>query len=439
MNTKNHLIVEVKPGSIAEETGIEPGDRILTISGSHVADLLDYIEKVSNEEFELEIVKPNGEVWSIEIEKDDNEDLGIIFGNRIMDIEKECENSCVFCFVDQLPGNMRSTLYLKDDDWRLSFIMGNYVTLTNLAEHEMERIVKERISPMYISVHSTNPSIREEMMRNHRAVDIMEQLRLFKEAGITVHCQIVVCPGINDGEVFEKTIFDLLSLWPTVQSVAAVPVGLTNHRKNLYRLKAFDPNLAMILVGQVEKWQNKAKEKYGTSFVFAADELYLLSELPMPTFSEYEDFPQLENGVGLVAKLIAEFEESLAESNLIAHSYDPFSIATGVLAYPVIKRLATVIENRFGVKIAVYPIRNRFFGELVTVAGLITGKDLLEELKDKQLGSRLLIPASMLRAEGDLFLDDLTPADIEKGLNVPVVPVEVSGSQLLKTMLDYKE
>lgn len=433
------MVVGVKPGSIAQETGIEPGDIIETVSGSAVVDLLDYLEKTSHDDFEMEILKANGERWIIEIEKDFDEDLGIIFDDRIMDAEKACENNCVFCFVDQLPKDMRTTLYFKDDDWRLSFLMGNYVTLSNLTLHDIDRITTARISPLYVSVHSTDSFLRSKMMRNPSAGNIMELLNLLKAKGITIHSQIVICPGLNDGDELDKTIGDLLSLWPAVQSVAAVPVGLTAHRQNLFEIKPFDSELARSLIGQVEKWQKICRNKYDTAFVFAADEFYLLADSPLPDFEDYEDFPQLENGVGLVAKLVAEFDEAIIGEDLSVSKCEHISIATGVSAYPTIKSLASKIFDRFGVNVTVYSVKNRFFGERVTVAGLITGQDIIDELKDKELGCRLLIPASMMRAEGDLFLDDLSLSDIEKSLSVPVAAVPVNGRDLLNAILEYNE
>jgi len=439
MNTRKHRVVEVKLGSIAHETGIEPGDIIEAVSGSAVVDLLDYLEKTSHDDFEIEVLKVSGEKWIIEIEKDFHEDLGIIFDERIMDIEKACENKCVFCFVDQLPQNMRDTLYFKDDDWRLSFLMGNYVTLTNLSSDDIERITKERISPLYVSVHSTDPILRGSMMRNSRAGNILELLNSFKKAGIIIHCQIVVCPGLNDCDEFDKTIADLMNLWPAVQSVAAVPVGLTSHRQKLVDIKPFDAGQAQSLIRQVEKWQKKCKSEYDTAFVFAADELYLLANSPLPDFEDYEDFPQLENGVGLISKLVEEFDEAFMQDDVMVSDCSHISIATGISAYPIIKSLASKISDRCGVNVTVYPVKNRLFGERVTVAGLIAGQDIIDELKGKDLGCRVLIPASMLRAEGDLFLDDLMVEDIEKSLSVPVVPVPVNGRELLEAVLKYKE
>jgi len=439
MDTKNHKVFKVKPGSIANEMGIEPGDIVETVCGSAVVDVLDYIEKTSREEFEMEIMKINGERWVIEVEKESYEELGIVFNDRIMDIEKSCQNKCVFCFVDQLPPGMRPTLYFKDDDWRLSFLMGNYVTLTNLTRDDIDRIIRERISPLYVSVHSTNPSLRSRMMKNEQAFEIMEILNSFKTAGIAVHCQVVICPGLNDGNEFERTIGELLDLWPAVQSVAVVPVGLTSHRQNLVSIKPFDAITASDLIAQVEKWQKYCRIKHDTAFIFAADELYLMAKLPLPDFEEYEDFPQLENGVGLLSKLINEFEEEINDINFERSHCGLISIVTGMSAYPVIRSLAERITDRFGVKIIVFPVKNHYFGELVTVAGLITGQDIISGLRGRELGSKLLIPASMLRAEGDLFLDDLRLEDIEKALSLPVVPVPVNGRELLNAILEYKE
>jgi len=317
--------------------------------------------------------------------------------------------------------------------------MGNYVTLTNLSDSDIERIIKERISPLYVSVHSTKDSLRRRLMGNTKAGDIKKILNMFKEAGIHVNCQIVLCPGLNDGIEFDNTISDLFSLWPSVQSVAAVPVGLTSHRQNLPEIEPFDAHSAERIIAQVEKWQNTLKSKCGTSFVFAADEFYILAGRQFPNYEAYEDFPQLENGVGLVVKFTEEFDEAISEVEPSDFRHVKVSIATGLSAYPIIKKLALRVFEKFGSDVKVYPIVNNFLGERVTVAGLVSGRDIIEQMKHKELGERLLIPSSMLRAEGDVFLDDLSVDDVANALSAPVVPVPVNGGEFLNEILYCKE
>jgi len=432
---KLHKVYKVRSASIAEEVGIVAGDIIQSISGQEIRDVLDYLALTSEDEFSIEVLKSNGDSWTIEIEKEFDEDLGIEFDDRIMDIEKPCENKCVFCFIDQLPKGLRSSLYFKDDDWRLSFLMGNYVTLTNLSSLDVERIIQQKISPLYVSVHSTDERIRKKMTGNKTESNIMDILKLLKDGGISIQCQIVVCPGMNDGEEFDKTITDLLTLVPELKSVAVVPVGLTKHREKLPDINPFNSLIAKKMVGQVEKWQKICLERHNTSFVWAADELYLMAGLQMPKAESYEGFHQLENGVGLISKFLEEFGAATEELDSTFSSTNKISIATGVSAFPIFHEIANTIRTKYGIDVEIFKVVNKFFGESVTVAGLLTAQDLISQLKGENLGTKLLIPLTMLRAEGDLFLDDLTVQDVEEALSVKVTTVPVDGRELLIEIL----
>lgn len=432
---KKHIISTVKNDSIAFQLGIEPSDVLISIDDKEITDIIDYMGKIATDYLELLIQKLNGELFIFEIEKEYYEDLGIVFEDRMLDVEKNCANKCMFCFVDQLPDNMRKTLYFKDDDWRLSFLMGNYVTLTNISELELERIVSEKISPLYVSVHSTDKAIRQKMMGYKSQMDLANILRRFKEEEIRLHCQVVVCPEINDGTALEETINELSSFWPSVQSVAVVPVGLTKHRQKLALLKPFDTDSSRALIDLIEDRQTGFKKMYGVNFVYAADEFYIMSERQLPEFEAYDDFPQLENGVGLIRKLKCEFDEAIETHDSAFNSLDVLSIATGLSAYPTIKELTDKAAELYNIKASVYPIRNDFFGDKITVAGLVTGQDLIEQLQDKELGKKLIIPYTMLRAEGDLFLDDLSIDDVANALSVTVIPVPISGSSFLEILL----
>lgn len=429
----SHAIRRVKPGSIAEEMGVESGDELLSINNKPVTDILDYMYLTSLEYLEVVIRKRDGQEWLLEIEKDPDEELGIEFQKPIMDRERRCANNCIFCFVDQLPPNTRPTMRIKDDDWRLSFLMGNYVTLTNISEKDINRIIERRFSPLYISVHTTNPDLRKKMMRNDRADNILEIIEKFSKAGICMHCQIVLCRGWNDGAELDKTIADLWKFRDAVLSVAVVPVGLTGYRKGLEEIIPFDRETAGEVIGQVEKWQQKFKAEQNKRFVFAADEFYILAQKEIPSYESYEDFCQIENGVGLVAKLKKEFEDALIELDTSKNmtSANSLSIATGESAYGIIKDMANVMVERTGKRIHVYPIKNNFFGGYVTVAGLVTGGDIIKQLKGKELGDKLLIPDVMLRDGKNVFLDDISIDDVERELEVPVIPVAIDGGALV--------
>jgi len=407
---------------------------LVAINGQAVEDILDYMDWMSSDEVSITIEKGDGQIWELDIEKDPDEDLGLTFKQPIMDRQRVCRNRCIFCFIDQLPRGMRSSLYYKDDDWRLSFLMGNYITLTNLTRHDVRRIISKRISPLYISVHTTNPQLRRRMMGNERAGKVLDILKEFERAGISIHCQIVLCHNWNDGAELDRTLSDLWNLRSIVNSVAVVPVGLTRHRHGLENILPFDAESAAKVVEQVERWQEMCRRESGTAFVFAADEFYILAGKSFPSYEEYEDFPQIENGVGLIAKLIREFDDAIGNYRGRSAPIKEFSVATGMSAHPTITAIMDRIQREMGVVVHVYPIVNRFFGESVTVAGLITGGDIIAQLRDKRLGEALLIPSTMLRRGEDVFLDDITLEALSAALRVPVVPVPVDGSELLETI-----
>ncbi len=440
MKWTSHAIRKVEPGSIAEELGIQPGDELLSINNRPIADILDYIYFTSLEYLELAIRKKDGQEWILEIEKDPDEELGIDFERPIMDRERHCANNCIFCFVDQLPPNTRPTMRIKDDDWRLSFLMGNYVTLTNISEKDINRIIERRFSPLYVSVHTTNPDLRKKMMRNKRAGNILELIERLSKAGICMHCQIVLCRGWNDGAELDRTIADLWKFKDAVQSLAVVPVGLTGHRQGLEQIVPFDRETAGKVIEQVEGWQRKFKEEQNRRFVFAADEFYILAEKEFPSYEAYEDFCQIENGVGLVAKFKKEFEDALVKLNGTKNptSTNSLSIATGESAYGIIENMADVMRKRLGKQIYVYPIKNHFFGGHVTVTGLVTGGDIIKQLKGKELGDKLLVPDVMLKEGKNVFLDDVSIDKLERELKVPVIPVAVDGRALVDEIVEER-
>lgn len=433
-------ISNILKGSIAEESGIEVGDVLLTVDGKKVIDIFDYRFLITEEELLLEVLKENGEIWEIEIEKDQYEDLGIDFEDSLIDGAKSCCNRCIFCFIDQLPKGMRKTLYFKDDDSRLSFLSGNYVTLTNVSDKDIERIIQYRMSPINVSVHTTDPKLREKMLGHKRAGDVMDKIKQLTDAGITVNCQIVLCPTLNDGENLNKTVNDLVSLYPGVYSISVVPVGLTKHREGLFELIPFDENSAKETVNQVEILQNMCLENFASRVVYLADEFYLMAKIEIPSYEDYEDFPQIENGVGLLASLEYEFDAAVGtfqqKNEIIPKcSKQKFSIATGVSAYPTIKSLMTRIYDKFGVNVEVYAILNKFFGEKVTVTGLITGQDIVNQLKGKELGERLILCSVMFKADEQIFLDDYTLKQVSEELHVSIDIVKNSGYDLLEKIL----
>ena len=435
MKKHEHIVETVEKDSIARELGIEPGDRLISINGQEIEDIFDYQYYVEDEELLLLIEKPDGEQWELEIEKDADESLGIGFGAGLMDEYRSCCNRCIFCFIDQMPPGMRDTLYFKDDDSRLSFLQGNYVTLTNMSEHDIRRIIKYRLEPINISFQTTNPELRCRMLHNRFAGDALKKVDLLYQGGIEMNGQIVLCKGVNDGEELERSIRDLTRYLPLLRSVSVVPVGLTKFRDGLYPLEPFTKEEARQVLEIIHRWQKKIYEEYGLHFIHAGDEWYLLAEEEVPEEERYDGYLQLENGVGMLRLLFNEFEDAFRQQKGDQRSAE-LSAATGKLAYPYIRRMAERIEERYpGVKIHVYCIRNDFFGERITVSGLITGGDIIAQLKGKRLGSRLLLPCNMLKADEDVFLDDLTVKEVPDALQVSVDIVKSSGQDLVDAML----
>jgi len=429
----------IQKNSIADELGIEPGDFLVSINEQVVHDIFDYRFHCADTHLTLEIEKKNGESWQFDIEKDEAEDLGIEFAMPLLDEEKSCRNKCIFCFIDQLPKGMRETLYFKDDDARLSFLYGNYITMTNLSNDEIERIIRYRMSPVNVSVHTTNPELRVRMLNNRFAGDILEKIRRFTSNGITVNCQIVLCPGINDGGELDRTINDLTMLSPELHSISVVPVGLTRFRDDLPKLTPFNKERALEVVNQVEKWQEKLLDKYGSRIVYIADELYIMAEKQLPDYEAYEDFPQIENGVGMVSAFSYEVKEALKdfeESPVTIKNEKTVSIATGVSVFKHFKEITSYIEETIkGLRINVYPVENTFFGRSVTVTGLLTGYDLIRELKDKNLGEKLLLCRNMFKAGTDIMLDDVTKGELEEKLGIKVQLVDPDGYALIEALV----
>jgi putative radical SAM enzyme (TIGR03279 family) len=425
-------IKDVIKGSIAEELGIQKGDKLISLNGREVIDIIDYRYEMANEFVQVEIEKISGERYVFEIEKDYNEDIGLVFEEEIIDKPKRCRNKCIFCFIDQLPKGVRKSLLFKDDDYRLSFLQGNFITLTNMKEEEIDRIIKYRLSPIYVSIHTTNGDLRVKMMRNPNARKIMENLRKLVNNGIEVHGQIVLCPEINDGVELDRTIKDLSELYPGVKSVAVVPVGLTDHRHNLYPLRPFTIDEAKRVVKQVSSWQEKLKADLGTSFVFLSDEFYVMGKLPIPDYDHYEGFPQIENGVGLMALFKHQFEKDFErKKRLMRRNNKSYLIVTGLAAYDFMKDISQQLKN-IGFDIEVMPIINKFFGENITVAGLVVGKDIIEQLKGKTEGKTLVIPQVMLKEGSDIFLDDVKVKELEDALEAEVIVSEVDGRDFLQ-------
>lgn len=424
MRDRGLIIISVVENSIADELRIQPRDVLLQINGREITDILDYQYLTADENVQLLVQKYNGEHWLLEIEKDYDETLGLAFQDGGWGATRRCGNKCIFCFVDQMPGEMRQTLYIKDDDYRLSFVQGNFITLTNVGAADLERIVQMRMSPLYISVHTTNPALRREIMGNPRADQIMDQLRYLAKAGIEMHTQVVLCPGINDGSELNRTISDLGELWPAVRSLAVVPVGLTTSRRGLYHLSTYDQQKARAVVQEVQRWQKVFISEYQYPLVFASDEFYLLAGGPIPPAESYGGFPQTENGVGLVRLFMDDWQQL---ANNLPRRIDPSvhcSLVTGTLAGPVLAPVVAGLNRIAGLQLDLHVLENRFFGKTVTVAGLLTGQDLLQGLAGRDLGERLFIPGVMLRDGDQVFLDDITLEEISRRLNVQVSPVD---------------
>lgn len=430
-----YKISEVIDGSIADEAGVEPGDILLSINGKVVKDIFDYRFFLACEQVLVEIEKKDGSILRIDIEKDENDDIGLLFENPLMDNERKCRNKCIFCFIDQLPEGMRKSLYYKDDDVRLSFLFGNYITMTNMDCDELNRIITHRLSPVNVSVHTTNPELRTYMMGNRNSGDVLSKMKLLAEGGISLNAQIVLCRGINDGIELDKTLNDLSDLIPKLKSISVVPVGLTCFRDNLEQIRPYDAKSAFSVISQVEKWQRVFKKRTGSRIVFLADEWYLMTGSKLPEYEHYEDFPQLENGVGMVPMLIREFNDALPGGKK-TYSEGNVSIATGQISFDIISMLAKRAEKYYpGIKVHVYPVINDFFGNTVTVTGLLTGNDIYRQLKGKFLGDRLLLCSTMFRAGTSIFLDDMTLDDLAGLLNIRAVKVENNGQSLLNAII----
>jgi len=436
---KSHIISKVYDDSIGMELGIEPGDELLKINDNELEDIFDYQYMVQDEHLDVLIKKANGEEWLLDIDKDFDEDLGLEFENGLMDDYRSCSNKCIFCFIDQMPKGMRPTLYFKDDDSRLSFLQGNYVTLTNMSDKDIDRILKYHLSPINVSFQTTNPVLRCKMLGNRFAGEALKKVdRLCAEGtGIELNGQIVLCKGVNDGKELERSISDLVKYIPNLQSVSVVPVGLSKFRDGLYPLEPFDGKDAGEVIDLIESWQKKIYAKHGIHFIHASDEWYFLAGRDFPEAERYDGYIQLENGVGMMRLLIDEFEEALHEVQQEQASELPkierhISMATGRLVYPCIKEMADrAMSICSGLKVHVYEIINEFFGDRITVSGLLTGQDIIKQLKDKDLGDILYLPENLLRSGEDYLLDDVTISDIEKELGVRVGITGCNGSDLV--------
>lgn len=435
MKKNEHLIKEVYPGSIAEEMGIEPGDVLLRINKQEIGDVFDYRYYIKDDYIEVLIRKADGEEWLLEIDKDYDDDLGIEFDNGLMSDYRSCSNKCIFCFIDQMPEGMRDTLYFKDDDSRLSFLQGNYVTLTNMSDHDIDRIIRYRLEPINISFQTTSPELRCRMLHNRFAGEALKKVDALYQGGIEMNGQIVLCKGVNDGEELERSIRDLTAYLPLLKSVSVVPVGLTKFRDGLYPLEPFTQEDAREVLSVIHRWQDKIYKEYGLHFIHAGDEWYLLAGEEVPEEERYDGYLQLENGVGMLRLLFNEFAEGY-EMLAGDERQRELAMATGKLAYPYISAMTEKLMEKFpNIKIHVYCIRNDFFGERITVSGLITGQDLIAQLKGKELGGRLLIPCNMLKTDEDIFLDDLTVGEVSDALQVPVDIVKSSGQDLIDAVL----
>ena len=430
-----HIVKEILEGSIAHEMEIEPGDNILAVNDHPIEDICDYQYLINDEYIELLVRKSDGEEWLLEIDKDYDEDLGIVFENSLMDNYKSCYNKCIFCFIDQNPKGMRDTIYFKDDDSRLSFLQGNYITLTNMKEKDIDRIINYHLAPINISVHTTNPKLRCSMLNNRFAGAILDYIRKFYEAGIPMNGQIVLCKGINDGEELWRTISDLMEFVPVMESLSVVPVGLSDYRDGLFHLEPFNREDACEVIDIIEHFQKKAFEKHGTHFVQASDEWYINAGRDFPEADRYDGFIQLENGVGMVRLLMDEFDEEWSSIEGDDREYE-VSMVTGVLVYDSIKLLADRIPEKFpNVKVHLYKIINDFFGHRITVTGLLTGGDIRKQLTGKPLGQRLILPSNTLMADEPKFLDDVTLAELTDALQVDVCIVESSGADFIHAVI----
>lgn len=449
MNGNEHVVKEVIPGSIAQEMGIEAGDVILAVNDNEIEDVFDYRYLMKDEYVEVLVRKRDGEEWLLEIDKDYDEELGVEFENDLMSDYRSCSNKCIFCFIDQMPPGMRETLYFKDDDSRLSFLQGNYITLTNMSEHDVERIVQMQLAPINISVQTTNPELRCKMLNNRFAGEKLRFLDRFYEGHVEMNGQIVCCKGVNDGEELRRSITDLMKYLPFMRSVSVVPAGISRFREGLYPLTLFTKEEAGQIVDMIEDYQEICFDQFGLHFIHASDEFYLLAGRDFPEEERYDGYIQLENGVGMMRLFREEFSEAvgkLTETSALKEKWSKtertLTIATGELAFSVMREAAEkMMELCIGLTIRVYGVRNDFFGETITVSGLVTGQDLIAQLKERQeagedLGDTLLIPCNMLRSGEQVFLDDVTVQDVERALHLTVKAVESGGADFVAAVLD---
>lgn len=431
-------IFDVTTGSHADKAGIKKGETLLSINSNEIVDVLDYRFYQVNRKLTLEVVDENKNVRTIEMTKGEYEEIGLEFETYLMDKQHSCRNKCIFCFIDQLPKGMRESLYFKDDDSRLSFLFGNYITLTNITEHEIDRIIKMHISPINVSVHTTNPELRCKMMNNRFAGDTLKYLKRFADAGITLNCQIVSCPGINDGDELVRTLTDLENLG--VNMTAIVPVGLTRYRENLYPLVPYNKETAGQTIDIIEKMGDECVKKHGRRIFFPGDEFYLLAEREIPSPEFYEDFSALEDGIGMIAYLTDDVGWKLEELDADESLCHKVTVACGEGVFPYMKRIMSMINEKFpNITINTRAIKNNFFGGGVNVSGLVTGGDLIDQLRGDDLGDRLIITSSMLRFENDLFLDDVSTDDVERELCVTLVPVNNNGNDLVEAVIAGKD
>ncbi len=442
MNSNRHEIASVKEGSIAWELGLEPGDAVVRINGKEIEDIFDYQYYIEEEYLEVLVLTKDGEECMLEIEKEEEEDLGILFTSSLMDEYHSCCNKCIFCFIDQMPPGMRETLYFKDDDSRLSFLQGNYITLTNMKERDLERIIHYHLSPINISVHTTNPELRCKMLRNRFAGDVLEKITRLCEAELRMNSQIVLCPGINDREELDRTIGDLGKFLPYMESLSVVPVGLTKYREGLAPLRLFTKEEARAVLKQITGWQEFFRKKCGTSFVHASDEWFILAQEDFPPEEYYEGYGQLENGVGMMRLLLEEVKERLEELPGDQREKS-VSIATARLAFPTIQKLAADVMKKYPkITVDVFCIANQFFGENITVSGLLTGQDIIAQLKGKNLGEQLLLPENVLKADAPVFLDDISLKEVSESLQVPVNVIQSEGRDFVNkiiSLMDHKK
>lgn len=436
MSSHEHIITDVLMNSPADLAGIKPGDTLLKINDQVIEDVLDFHFYEADETLKLTIKHCDGSIDEIEVEKYEDEELGLEFSESLMDQYKSCHNKCIFCFIDQNPEGMRDTIYFKDDDSRLSFLQGNYITLTNMKDKDIERICYYHLSPINVSVHTTNPELRCQMLNNRFAGDKLKYLDILNDHNITMNGQIVLCKNINDGEELSRTIHDLTKYIPNMQSLSIVPVGLTRFRKGLKELEPFEKEDALKVLATIDYWQRICLENFGTRFCYASDEWFVLAGGELPTEDYYEGYMQIENGVGMLRSLIDEVDEELSTKEADDRERR-LSIATGEMAYPYIKELANKVSALYkNVNINVYMIKNNFFGGKITVAGLLTGGDIIEQLKDKDLGDNLLLPENLLRSGEEVLLDDVTVSDIEKALNINIRISRINGYSFVESIIE---